>query len=98
MLLQGMVLTLFRVVFVAVLFAVEICHADPPPNDDFENRILLQGSSVSFTGILAGATLEEYDLAWSPEAYGDATVWWSWIASDSTPVTIYCQQMLGLNN
>src|ERR1043166_4787754 len=97
-LLPGMVLTLFRVVFVAVFFLVGICRADPPPNDNFENRILLQGSSINFTGSLAGATWQDYDLAWWPEAMGDVTVWWSWVAPDNTPVMVYCDQMSGLNN
>jgi len=46
---------------------------------------------VSFTGTLAEATWEDYDL-FGQEALGNATVWWSWIASDATPVTIYYNQ------
>jgi hypothetical protein len=61
----------------------------PPPNDDFANRTVLTGSSITFTGTLVGATSEpgETDVwlyAW-PNA---RSVWWTWTAVESTTVVI----------
>jgi hypothetical protein len=91
------VLSLSRLVLLlVVLFAASAAFGAAPVNDDFANRIVLQGSSVSFTGSLAGATLEDYDL-YPQWVNGNATVWWSWIASDATPVIVYCNQRLNNN-
>ncbi len=90
-------LSLSRVILLlVVLLGASAAFGAAPVNDDFANRIVLQGSSVSFTGTLAGATLQEYDLQ-TLEANGNATVWWSWTASDATPVIIYCNQKLNNN-
>ena len=72
-----------------------------PLNDDFENRIVLAGSSVTFTGTLQNATIQAGEpKAESPPGsfsvwpYGysgqrqNASVWWSWAASISGPVTL----------
>lgn len=63
----------------------------PPPNDDFANRSLLAGNSVTVTGTLQNATLQ----AGEPGAYfppysavGGASVWWSWTADTSGRVTL----------
>jgi hypothetical protein len=69
----------------------------PPPNDNFSNRIVLTGNMVTFSGTLAGATLE------AQEALGGnltnqvvylptKSVWWTWTATQSGYVTV---QMLG---
>jgi hypothetical protein len=72
-----------------------------PVNDDFTNRTVLIGSSVTFTGTLEGATLETGEPAgqtppgslgiW-PYQYSAqvqaASVWWSWTAETSGPVTV----------
>jgi len=56
-----------------------------PLNDDFENRIVLTGSPVTFTGTLQNATIQPGE-----PNYGQthASVWWSWAASTSGPVTL----------
>lgn len=55
-----------------------------PPNDDFADRILLEGNSIRFSGTLAGATVED-----PLESYGpDPTVWWTWTATETSPVII----------
>jgi uncharacterized repeat protein (TIGR01451 family) len=49
-----------------------------PPNDDFTNRIVLTGDSVTTTGSNTYATLEpgEPNGGWS----GAQSVWWTWTA------------------
>ena len=60
-----------------------------PPNDSFANRTVITGSSLTFTGTLAGATLETGEPATScSTSVSGGSVWWTWTASDSTPVTI----------
>lgn len=70
------------------LLALHSAHA-APVNDDFTNRTVLTGSSLTFTGTLAGATSE----AGEPFDYGlpdslKASVWWSWTASVTGTVTV----------
>lgn len=65
--------------------------AQTPPNDNFDNRTVLSGSSVTFGGSLAGATLESAET--NGESYfmtGGATgsLWWTWTASTSSTVVI----------
>ena len=72
-----------------------------PLNDDFENRIVLAGSSVTFAGTLQNATIQSGEpkaepppgsfSVWPYGYYGqrqNASVWWSWAASTSGPVTL----------
>jgi hypothetical protein len=82
----------------ALLFSETVSFAQAPPlNDDFENRITLTGSSVTFTGTLQNATLQPGEPLASSQGYPvpayyaqveTASVWWSWTASNSEPVTI----------
>src|SRR5258708_5235118 len=64
-----------------------VCLCQPvPPNDNFADRIVLSGNFITFSGTLAGATVEseEPDLYYS----ADHSVWWSWTAQESAAVTI----------
>jgi len=75
----------------ALLFysaVVAFCQS-PPLNDNFSNRTVLSGSSLSFTGTLASATLESGEPTTSCDApvFG-GSVWWSWTATESVPVVI----------
>src|SRR5580765_2995734 len=67
---------------------------NPPPNDDFANRTVLTGSSITFTGTLVGATSEpaETNIPHSnfPWPFG-RSVWWTWTAAESTTVVIAIQ-------
>lgn len=86
--------------FIATLFFIaRVSFAQTPPaNDDFENRIVLTGSSGTFTGTLRDATLQpgepiaEGDFSTWPYLYyadeQNASVWWSWTADATEPVTI----------
>ena len=71
----------------------------PPLNDDFENRIVLTGSSEAFTGTLQNATIQTgepiavnlYYAVWPYGYYANrqsSSVWWSWTSSTSEPVTV----------
>lgn len=86
--------TAVTILFGAFLFIEAFSFAQSPPlNDNFENRIVLTGSSVTFTGTLQNATIQLgespgegtsiYPIALS----NSASVWWSWTASISEPVT-----------
>jgi hypothetical protein len=75
----------------ALLFysAVAAFCQSPPVNDNFANRTVLSGSSISFTGTLAGATLESEEPTTSCEApVSGGSVWWTWTATKSIPVVI----------
>jgi len=59
----------------------------PPPNDNFVNRIIVAGSLVTLTGTLANATIETNENLLSHAQVQAASVWWSWTADQSLPVT-----------
>lgn len=61
-----------------------------PINDQFANRIFLQGNLTNFSGTLAGATRTTNPLEFIPSSLNSATksVWWQWTAVESTPVVI----------
>ena len=69
--------------------------AAPPPNDNFADRIVLQGNWLTFTGTLAGATREEpcFPSLVYPLIHGNGDVWWSWTAGDSLPVTLMVERL-----
>jgi hypothetical protein len=66
--------------------------AQTPANDDFANRTVLSGSSISFGGSLAGATLETGDtnnaFYWIGTG-ASGSVWWTWTAPESTTAVIW---------
>jgi hypothetical protein len=75
--------------------------AQTPANDDFANRTVLSGSSITFTGSLAGATLESNEASGSyywltNRATG--SVWWTWTAPVSTTVTIWLPSPQSVTN
>lgn len=74
----------YCVYFLFVLAWLSDCFAaTPPPNDEFDSRTFLEGNLVRFSGTLAGATVRPLE----PYAAGP-TVWWSWTAMETAPVTI----------
>jgi hypothetical protein len=88
----------FGVVLLIYCRACLVCFGQHPINDDFTNRTVLAGSSITFTGQLAGSTLELLDpplgyniLCNNGYSYASVpcgTVWWSWTAETAAPVTI----------
>ncbi len=82
------------VLFGALLFGETFSFAQSPQlNDDFEDRIVLTGSSVTFTGTLQNATVQsgespgEGSSGYPITLSNSASIWWSWTASTSGPVT-----------
>jgi hypothetical protein len=88
-----------RSVLVALLLgAACLAQADPPPNDNFADRIVLTGTSITFTGTLAGATVEWFGdvpdpCGWPFACVFGLSVWWEWTAPDSTAVTILLESL-----
>ena len=85
-------LTLFMGI---MLVSIAAAFGQPPANDDFANRIPLSGSSITFTGTLAGATLEdpEGDYYHFPGAlFSGGSVWWTWTASESSIMMMTVQR------
>jgi hypothetical protein len=66
----------------------------PPPNDNYSNRIVLNGSDLTFTGNLAGATVEgDQEASWYNPVFNGMhpateSIWWSWTAQESSTLTL----------
>src|SRR5689334_4292443 len=78
----------------ALTLASALCAfaQNPPPNDDFANRTVLTGSSITFTGTLVGATTEPAETNVYPASWPSGrSVWWTWTAAESTAVVIAIQ-------
>ncbi len=62
----------------------------PPPNDNYTNRIILEGTDISFSGTLSGATREADPYEVVPQHINSPTqtVWWEWTPTQSTTVII----------
>jgi hypothetical protein len=60
-----------------------------PVNDAFANRVILSGSSISFTGTLVGATSDGFESSitnWP--SINSPSVWWEWTAPQSSTVVM----------
>jgi hypothetical protein len=76
----------FCLIGIALMFSVSAGRGQtPPPNDNFTNRILVSGSSLTITGTLAGATIENGEPTDGPTS---GSVWWTWTAPVSGVVVI----------
>jgi hypothetical protein len=70
-------------------FAIGGLCQSPPANDNFANPIVLTGTSIAFTGSLAGATLEGAETNYNfPGNSVGGSIWWTWTAPQSAIVTI----------
>src|SRR5436190_22675530 len=70
--------------------------AAAPPNDNFVDRIVLSGNLIAFDGTLVGATREQagdQGEVWPGTGGWYGTVWWSWTAGESVPVTLTVKRM-----
>src|SRR5689334_16151714 len=74
-----------------VLLSVNRLFAQAPPNDNFDNRTVLNGSVATLSGYLGGATLESGETSgpnyWMASG-ASGSVWWSWTAPASSTVVI----------
>lgn len=61
-----------------IYFVPPMVPPQPPPNDNFQDRVVLQGSSVTARGTTSNATLEPDEPG---PGYG--SVWWSWTPSQT---------------
>src|SRR5579871_3345576 len=56
----------------------------PPPNDNYSNSIVISGTDVTFSGTLAGATIENFrEESYYEDWFGygaTGSVWWNWTA------------------
>ncbi|HEU0011092.1 MAG TPA: immunoglobulin domain-containing protein [Verrucomicrobiae bacterium] len=95
-----MMKTICRMLWSSVLLVAFLERSQAaPPNDNFVDRIVLSGNSIAFDGTLVGATREragEQGEVRPPSGgwngfYG--TVWWSWTAEQSLPVTLTVKRM-----
>jgi len=85
-----------RVLWVAgwVLMMAAGAFGQAPPNDYFTNATVLSGTSITFTGTLAGATTEAAD----PQSFWQSSVWWTWTAPTSSRVVIEILRAPAANN
>src|SRR5438477_11453205 len=70
------------------------CFAQAPVNDHFTNAIVLEGNSAIFSGSLTNATFEpgESTVGCGGRDFSGGSVWWSWTATNSTPVVIRSEE------
>src|SRR5690349_19072091 len=71
-----------------LIFAVGVCHAAPPPNDNFANRITVTGSSAQFNSTHVGATIENGEPKHSRLRSNENSVWYTWTAPSAGGVVI----------
>lgn len=91
--------TLISAVLGALFFALAAFSQTPPPNDNYSNSITLTGMDITFSGTLAGATLEDsqeimaYIYFYGALSTGvTESVWWNWTAPTDTVLTLEVSQ------
>lgn len=67
--------------------ALSLALATPPPNDNFANRTVLQGSSFTVNASNVNASVETNEPRHA-NVNGGRSVWWSWTATVSGTATI----------
>jgi len=68
-----------------------VTYVPPPPNDQFANRILLQGSTVTGLGYNVGATAEPGEPDHTGFSGATNSVWWAWSPPVSGTVRLNAQ-------
>ncbi len=66
---------------------LDLTVSPPPANDNFTNRIAISGTAAVVTGSNVGAT-EESGEPGHANYPGRHSVWWSWTAPSSGPITM----------
>ena len=73
------------------LFTFNLAYPGPPANDNFANRTLIAGSSISLLATNRYATREPSEPQHTPPNPGGASIWYAWVAPVSGPVTLRTQ-------
>jgi hypothetical protein len=78
----------FLAIYLILFVSITGLSQTPPPNDNFSNAIVLTGTDVTFSGTLAGATVEDQrEVGTFDNMIGESanqSVWWTWTAPIST--------------
>ena len=76
-----------------------VCFGQAPANDNFTNAIVLDGNFSTFSGSLTNATFESGESMSGCNTYNfsGGSVWWSWTATNSTPVVIQVLESTGVS-
>jgi hypothetical protein len=77
----------FKRPFRSDILTVFVRQPGPPENDNFGSRLALDGLNLRRVKPSVGATTEPGEPGLRPSHAG-ATLWWSWTAYDSSPVTL----------
>ena len=72
-------------------FSFAMLFTPAPPNDNFTNRIVLPGLDVTTSGTTLGASKETGEPNHAGSTSRTGTVWWTWQAATSGPVTIVAE-------
>src|SRR5205807_2045387 len=64
-----------------------VVTGNPPPNDNFVNRISISAAAKTVTGLNVGATREAGEPNHAGNA-GGASVWWTWTAPSNGTYTV----------
>jgi hypothetical protein len=84
----SLIMSLYRGLFVVLAAGLAASSAAAQPvNDNFASRTAIQGTNVTVTGSLAGATAEAGEPFLDGISSGQ-TAWWSWIAPANGIVTL----------
>jgi hypothetical protein len=80
----------FYASIITSMCAVNLAAQAAPANDDYEARTQLIGDSIVFAGTTVGATVQTNEIkpiSWQDDVIWP-TVWWSWTAAASGPVSV----------
>lgn len=84
-----------RAIYRSETKAISVYPKVRPANDDFENRIELNGGYVRGSAWTVGGTMQARELRASTNSAG-TTLWWSWTAPNDAPVTVSAQNSEGV--
>lgn len=72
----------------AIEISVSVTLVPAPENDDFVNRTILAGNSLSVSSVVAQATIEPGESFHGNSVFQLQSLWWGWTAPDSEFLTL----------